>query len=81
MSPAFALFTFVNAWWVTLFFVLPFYFRQAKNRTAIEYAAAPQSVAWKRVFLVNSLLSLAVTVVIALIIYSGLVPVHDMATY
>ena len=78
MTVSFALFTFVNAWWILLFAVLPFYTVPSQNPTSLEYPAAPKKMPWKKVLLANTLLSAAVTALIALIMASGLIPMRDV---
>lgn len=78
MTPSFAVFTFFNTWWVMLFFVLPFFARPNQAPSQLQYAAAPETPRWKKVVLVNSLVSLAVTLLLALIINSGLFHASDI---
>lgn len=78
MSPSMAFFTFLNAWWVCLFVVVPFFVKPAETKAETDYAAAPQPVPWKKILLIDSLLALLVTVVLALIIGSGLFPMDTL---
>jgi len=75
MSVSMAIFTFLNAWFITLFFVLPFYIRPADKPAPQEYAAAPKAVRWKRALFINTMLSILATGALALLIHSHLVDV------
>jgi len=78
MTPLFALFTFVNVWFVTFFFVLAFVVKPDPDASAIEYKAAPKALPWKKVIRINSLISLGITLILALLIKSQLVPLHGL---
>ena len=78
MSLSMAIFTFINAWWIMLFFVLPFGIQRPNQHSATEYAAAPKPVSWKKKFMITSLLAFVVTIVLAVVINSGLINVHDL---
>ena len=78
MSPSMAFFTFLNAWWISLFLVVPFFVKSAENPAAHEYKASPQPVPWKKVLLVDTLVALAATVLLALIIGSGYFPMDTL---
>jgi predicted secreted protein len=78
MSLSMAIFTFINAWWIMLFMVLPFGVERPENRDKVEYAAAPKAVRWKKKFLVAAVLAAAVTALLAVIINSGLVRVDTL---
>ena len=78
MSLSFAIFTFLNVWWVMLFMVLPIGVKAPQTRGERDYAAAPKPHNWKRIFVINSLASLVVTLVIALMIEQGVIPLKDM---
>jgi predicted secreted protein len=78
MSISMAIFTFINAWWIMLFFILPFMTRPAAQHTRMEYAAAPQPIRWRKLFVIDTVLSLAVTGILALIINSGVFPVDTL---
>ncbi len=77
MSLSFAFFTFLNAWFLMLFFVLPFFVRPAATRSKVEYVAAPQALNWKKLILCNTLASITVTALLALIISSNLFVMRD----
>ena len=74
-----AVFTFINVWWLMLFFVIPFGVRTSDNPSPVEYAAAPQPHRWKKMVIINTLISLTVTMVIALVIKSSIVPLHNIS--
>lgn len=76
MSISFAVFTFINAWWVSLFVVLPWSIERGENNT-IEYAAAPKRIRWRRVAVATTLLAIFFTAALALVIKSGIIPVRD----
>ncbi len=78
MSLSLTIFTFINAWWIMLFFVLPFHITVADQSDPLAYAAAPQSVRWKRAFKVNTALALGVTVVLWLMVRFEVIPLHDL---
>jgi len=78
MSLSLSVFLFVNVWWMMLFFVLPFGVRQTDHSSAVEYAAAPSPHRWKKLFLINTALSLAFTLIIVLLVNSGIVPVRGL---
>jgi predicted secreted protein len=72
------LFTYVNVWWLMLFFVLPFGIEKADAPESVHYIGSPKKLNLGKKLLINSLLSVAVTCMLALFINSGLVSVHDM---
>lgn len=78
MSLSMAFFTFLNAWWIMLFVVLPLNIEKNTDRTEVEYAAAPKSINWRRVLWTNTLLAAAVTGLLALVIHSGVIPLRDV---
>jgi predicted secreted protein len=80
MSLSMGIFTFVNAWFLMLFFTMPFFVRPALERSKVEYAAAPQALRWKKMLITNTVVSLVVTVLLALVMYSGWIPVRDVLT-
>lgn len=80
MSLSMAFFTFLNAWFVMLFFVVPFFVKPAQTRSEVEYAAAPQALKWKKLLICNTLASLVVTAVLALIIHSHIFVIRDAVT-
>lgn len=79
MTPSMAFFTFLNAWWVMLFFVLPFGVKREEMRNPLHYAAAPKAHNWKKLIIVNTLLSLSVTLLLYLIIQSGVITLRDIS--
>ena len=80
MSLSMGFFTFFNAWFLMLFFVSPFFVRPATERNALDYAAAPQAMKWKKLLLVNTLVSIVVTLLLALVINSGIFEMRDSLT-
>jgi len=78
MSFSFAIFTFLNVWWVSLFIVLPFGVTMATHKSAVEYNAAPVAHRWKKVFIINSGVSLCITIVLALLIHNHVVSLDNL---
>jgi len=78
MTISMTLFTFVNIWCLLMFAVTPFFIRPAENHAAHEYAAAPKSIGWKKALLVNTLLAVIVTAALAMLIRSGIIPLHNL---
>jgi predicted secreted protein len=81
MSIAFAIFTFINAFCIMAFIAIPFSTKYAEeseeSKPAIEgYAAAPKTVHWKKAIIIAVTLALFVTLALALIINSGIIPVR-----
>lgn len=67
-----AIFTYVNLWWVSLFFAWPFSIEAGTPEEAASnqgYAAAPKRIFWKKLLVLASLLSTLFTAVIAVIIH------------
>ncbi|MDE3016533.1 MAG: DUF1467 family protein [Pseudomonadota bacterium] len=77
MSPLMAVFTFIVSWWIMLFFVLPLDIETLEKPGSVEYAAAPKSVNWLKKLLLTTILALAVTGLLALVIHSGLIRLRD----
>ncbi len=80
MTPAFALFTFLNAFWIMVFVAIPFSIKyedesEIKSSASEGYAAAPKTIHWKKAIIITTILALIVTLALALIIKSGIVPV------
>lgn len=75
MSWWMAVFTFVNAWCITLFAVLPLCIERGEHDSQMEYKAAPRRVHWRRIVRINTVVALLVTAALALIIKTGIVPV------
>jgi predicted secreted protein len=73
MSLSMAVFTFINAWWIMLFFVMPFGVKTAESRNEHEYAAAPKAINWKKMLAINTVLALLATGGLAWLIHSGLI--------
>lgn len=71
MSLSLGIFTFINVWWVTLFFVLPVGVRMSASKSTLDYAGAPQPHKWKKIIFINSIISLCVTLLLALLIRGG----------
>jgi predicted secreted protein len=81
MSLSLGFFTFLNAWWIMLFFVLPFHIRKNDRDTDIAYAAAPATPPWRRIIIINTALSLAITAILAVIINSGVFTLGDTSVF
>jgi|GEM_PF-1777803 len=80
MSPTMALFTFINAWFIMMFFVIPFAIERPKHsatRSELDYAAAPTKIHWRRFLLINTVLAALATAVLALLVGGGVVPLHN----
>lgn len=77
MSVSMAIFTFINVWCVALFLALPFGIETGPRGNASEYAAAPRRINWKKIVIIDTLLSIVITAAIALIIKTGIVPVRQ----
>ena len=71
MPLTFAFFIYLNAWFVCLFLVLPF-FVQSRAEGDIGYAAAPKAIRWKKALAVNSLVALVAALIVIWVISSGL---------
>ncbi len=78
MSISMGIFTFINAWWISLFFMLPFSIEAPGKQEDIGYAAAPKKIRWKRLLAGATMIAIFVTVTLALVIKSGIVPVKNM---
>ena len=78
MTPTFAVFTYLIAWWIMLFIVMPFYIHTGEHRSSMEYAAAPKTIRWKRALVVNTLAAAVVTFGLYLLLKSGLVPLRNV---
>jgi predicted secreted protein len=77
MSLSMAIFTFLNAWWVSLFMVLPLSIERGERDSELEYVAAPRRIHWRRILTLTTLLALFFTAALALLIKSGIIPVRD----
>lgn len=71
MSFSMGVFTYINAWCVTFFFVMPFFTVKDEQARQGDYAAAPKTPRWGRVIVVNSVVALAATLMVAGIVESG----------
>jgi len=76
MSVSMALFTFLNAWWVMLFFTLPFGIEPSGE--GASNPAAPKQPQWKKKLIITTILAAFVTLALALIIKSGIIPLRDI---
>jgi predicted secreted protein len=79
MSLSMAIFTFINAWWILLFAVVPCFVKPAQSKDKNDYAAAPAPVPWKRILVIDTLLALLVTLVLAMVIASGFFPMDTLS--
>ena len=77
MSILMAIFTFVNVWCITLFATLPMGIARGTHETALEYESAPKKIYWRRIAIINTLVALVVTAIIAIIIKTGIIPVKN----
>jgi predicted secreted protein len=80
MSVAFAIFTFVNAWCISLFFFLPGAIVVSEDTPAddpLHYAGAPRAIRWKRALWRCTLCAALITAVLALVIKTGIIPIRD----
>ncbi len=66
MNWSMAIFTFINAWWIMLFFVLPFSIQHDEG----SYGGV-KITGWRKKLAINTLLSMLVTAGLALIINGG----------
>lgn len=76
MSVSMAIFTFLNCWAISLFLVLPFAMKYGVHTRSDDYVAAPKHIAWKKIVIMNTILSVVITATIAIIIKTGIVPVR-----
>ena len=77
MSLTMAVFTFIVAWWVLLFIVLPLGIEKADHPGKMEYAAAPKRIRWGKILFITTLMAVIMTGIIALVIHSGWISVRD----
>lgn len=77
MTPTMALFTYINCWFITLFFVFPFYIKSASSQRITDYKASPEEMNWMSLLKVNSLISFAITAGLVWLIESGLFSMKD----
>ena len=78
MSISMAIFTFINVWWIALFAVLPFGVKAETSPSLTDYAAAPRAPQWKKLFALNTVISVAITLTLMLIINSHMFPLRDL---
>lgn len=83
MPLTFAIFTFLNAFWIMMFAAIPFSVKYAdeseiKQSASEGYVAAPQTIYWKKAIIIATILALIITLALALIIKSGIVPVKNL---
>ncbi len=73
MSVTMAVFTYINAWWISLFLVWPFGVEAqqpgADKDTIFDYDAAPKIIRWKKTLLLTSIVSAFITALLALVIH------------
>ena len=79
MGPVSGVVVYAITWWVVLFMVLPFGVRPADTPTAGHAPSAPVKPRIRRKFLITTLISAAVWVVIFIIIESELISFREMA--
>ena len=80
MPLTFAFFTFLNAWWIMLFVAIPFStkYEEITEKQALEgYRAAPKAIYWKKAAIIATILAVLITITLALVIKSGIVPVKN----
>ena len=75
MSLLMAVFTFLNVWWITLFATLPMCIERGTTDSSLDYQAAPKKIHWRRIVKINTLIAFVATLLLALTIESGIVPV------
>ncbi len=73
MTPFFAFFTFLNAWWIMFFIAIAFSIESRNDNDAVNkpeegYAAAPKHIYWKKAITIATVLAVLVTASIAVII-------------
>lgn len=73
-----ATFTFINAWWISVFLVLPFSIETPERPGDNTTPAAPRRIYWKRIVIGATILAFFFTLTLALVIKSGIVPVRNM---
>jgi len=82
MTWSFTFFTFLNAFWIMAFIAIPFSTEYEepgeKQGNNYGYAAAPKKIYWKKVVIIAAVLAIIITVGLALVIKSGIVPVKNL---
>lgn len=73
MSLGWAIFTFINLWWVSLFAVLSLGNSNDRAVGEHDYAAAPDAPNLKKKFLLTSLISALLTGLIAALMNTGII--------
>ena len=73
MTPFFAFFTFLNAWWIMLFIAIAFSIESRNDGDAASkpeegYAGAPKHIYWKKAITIATVLAVLVTASLAIII-------------
>lgn len=61
MSVSLFIFTFINVWWISLFAILPFGVRRVESPEPMHDAGAPEKANLKKKFLINTVVALAIT--------------------
>ena len=69
MTPLWAVFTFINLWWVCLFAFLALGNTYNRAPSAYDYAAAPDKPHLKRKFFYTTITSASITALIALLMH------------
>jgi len=72
MSLSMAILTFLNAWWISLFFVLPFTPRAFSENGSVKI------IPWKKIFIRTTLCAVVATFGLFLMVISDLVPARDV---
>ncbi len=78
MSISMAVFTFINGWCLALFLMLPFSIEAPGKQEGIGYAGAPKKIRWKRLLWGTTIIAVLLTVTLALVIKSGILPVANV---
>ena len=76
MSWLMALFPFLNAWWITLFITVPMCIETGGKESSLDYDAAPKRIHWRKILWLSSLIAAGATLLLALVIESGIVQVR-----
>jgi predicted secreted protein len=78
MSISLAIFTFVNAWWISMFIALPFG-RVEGQQPDVAYKASPARFNWKKSVVIATVLALVITALLAGLINSGILPMDTLS--
>lgn len=73
MTPLWAIFTFINIWWVALFAVLSIGNTNVREVGEHDYAAAPDKPNLRKKFLLTTIISASLTGLIALLMNMGII--------